>query len=87
MKKVTLALLSLSFAGCATKPDQSWTPWVASYDQPVSECTKPLAPPPKPALEDHDGLNSARAYRKLKNSYGDLSADYEKCQIWAKGQR
>jgi hypothetical protein len=87
MKTIIALLASLLLAACATTADPQWTPVVTPYDQAPESCTKQPVPPPQPSLEAHDGLQAARAYKRLKNSYVDLSAEYEKCQAWAKGQR
>ena len=88
MKKLVCALATLFLLGCATHaPEPNWSTIVMPYDQPVSECTKPIPAAPLPTLRAHSGEQSANAFKKLKQSYVDLSADYEKCQTWAKGQR
>lgn len=89
MKIISTILLCFLCAACSTTKatDADWTAVVVPYDQPPSECLKAPAPAPRLSLKEHDGDSSAREYRKLKNSYVDLSQDYKACQVWAKGQR
>ena len=88
MKKQIVVCLALLLAACATDPsEQKWAAIVTPYDQPPTECTKRIPNAPKPKLVAHDGKMAADEYRKLRNSYVDISNSYGVCQTWAKGQR
>lgn len=87
MKKAVVALVTLFCAACASTKSEDWTPVVVPYDQPPAECTRPVLARPRPALKEYSGQGASDQYKKLANSYDDISADYRVCQKWAKGQR
>ena len=86
--KNAIALLPILFCvACSTTqaPEPDWDT-VQKWSSATSVNLPPAPPVPQPVLKDLYPKEAAAEYKKLQNSYVDLSSGYEQCRVIAKGQ-